>query len=205
MPRRHPAEQREPVGLPDVVKRIAVAALMITLSACGSEETVAEHTSLTPTTEPVPSTRNIITEGVHDKRVGQPGGFGCGDGPDAVCDALFTVTAIERNPPCPGASASAGKLLLRIDVDVEASATFQFAVPEKALLLANWAVETGDGALHDLVMVDACSTDAGVFVRPLVPATHPRDSVVVVAPSRATWLWLKYENTAYRWPVRPPV
>jgi hypothetical protein len=187
------------------VKRIALVALMFTLAACGGEETVAERTSLTPTTEPVPSTRNIITEGLHEKRVGQPGGFGCGDGQDAVCDTLFTVTAIERNPPCDAAAPPAGKMLLRIDVDVEASSPFQYSAPATTLLLANWVVQTGDGTVYDLQMVEACSPDAGVFVRPLVPATHPRDSVVVVAPSRATWLWLKYENTAYRWPVRPPV
>lgn len=178
---------------------------MFTLAACGGGQTVAERTSLTSTTEPVPSTRNIITEGIHDKRVGQPGGFGCGDGPDAVCDALFTVTAIDRNPPCNADAPPAGTLMLRIEVDVEASATFQFPEPETTLRLANWAVETDDGVLHDLQMVEACSPDAGVFVRPLVPAIDARDSVVVVVPSRAAWLWLKYENTAYRWPVRPPV
>jgi hypothetical protein len=28
---------------------------------------------------------------------------------------------------------------------------------------------------------------------------------VVIAPTAATWLWMEYEKTAYRWPVRPPV
>jgi hypothetical protein len=187
------------------MKLVLTAALMFALAACGGEQTVAEPAPTTATTEPVPSTRNIITEGIHDKRVGQPGGFGCGTGSGAVCDTTFTVTAIERNPPCPADQPPAGTQLLRIEVDVEASATFQYPVTETALLLANWAVETGDGVLHDLRMVDACSPGPGVFVQPLTPAVHARDSVVVVAPARTTWLWLRYENTAYRWGVRPPV
>jgi hypothetical protein len=44
-----------------------------------------------------------------------------------------------------------------------------------------------------------------VFAEPLAPATHPRDSVVVFAPTAATFLWLEYEKTGYCWPVRPPI
>jgi hypothetical protein len=58
---------------------------------------------------------------------------------------------------------------------------------------------------YDLQKVDGCSPDPAVFVGPLAPAAHPRDSVVVIAPTAATWLWLEYGKTAYRWPVRPPV
>jgi len=115
------------------------------------------------------------------------------------------VTAIELDPLCP-AAAPAGKRLLRFEVDAQASQAFQFTPPATALLLDNWAVETDDGALHqDLQVVDACSPDSGVFIRPIAAGSHPRDSVVVIAPSRATWLWLQYEKTPYRWPVRPPV
>ena len=189
------------------MRRLVVWAALL-LAACGGEHTAAEPapaSSRTAPTEPVPSTRNIITEGVHDKRVGQPGGFGCGDGPDAVCDVTFTVTAVELNPPCPVAPPS-GSRMLRIEVDVKAPLAFQYGPPVAALQLSHWAIETADGSVQsNLQMVDACSPDPGVFVAPLVPATHPRDSVVVIAPTAATWLWMKYEQTAYRWPVRPPV
>ncbi|HEX2400787.1 MAG TPA: hypothetical protein VHJ79_12520 [Mycobacterium sp.] len=188
------------------MRRLAVAAVLMLVAACGSEQPVAETSPSTPTTEPIPSTRNIITEGLHDKRVGQPGGFGCGEGPDAVCDVTFTVTAIEQNPPCPGGILPAGKRLLRIEVDAQAPLEYQYEPPPTALMLSHWALETADGAMHyDLQMVDACSPRPGVFAGPLAPATHPRDSVVVIAPSQVTFLWLGYEKTAYRWPVRPPI
>lgn len=188
------------------MRRIALAALLILITACG-EQTVADPTPTTATTEPTPTSRNITTEGIHDKRVGQPGGFGCGEGPDAACDVLFTVTAIELNPPCPGVTPQAGQRLLRVEVDAAASLRFQYAVPRTALMLVHWAIETDNGDVQrDLRAVDACSPHQGVFAAPLEPGTHPRDSVVVFAPSRATWLWLEYEETAtYRWPVRPPV
>jgi hypothetical protein len=188
-----------------MMKSVALGALVFTLSACGSTAPPAAEQASTPTTEPVPTSRNIITEGVHDKRVGQPGGFGCGAGPDATCDTTFTVTAIELNPPCAEAAPPTQRLL-RIEVDVEAAVAFQYEQPETALTLRNWAVETPGGAMHyDLKMIDQCSPDPGVFVGDLVPGTHPRDSVVIVAPETATWLWLGYEQTAYRWPIRPPV
>jgi len=155
------------------MRRLVVGAALL-LASCGGEHTAAEPapaSSRTATTEPVPSTRNIITEGVHDKRVGQP-----------------------------------GIRMLRIEVDVKAPLAFQCGPPVTALQLSHWAIETADGSVQsNLQMVDACSPDPGVFVAPLVPATHPRDSVVVIAPTAATWLWMKYEQTAYRWPVRPPV
>jgi hypothetical protein len=66
-----------------MMRRCAIAAVLVLVAACGSEQTTAESPT-TPTTEPTPSTRNIITEGLHDKRVGQPGGFGCGEGANAV-------------------------------------------------------------------------------------------------------------------------
>jgi hypothetical protein len=177
------------------------------VAGCGGEQTAAgPASSKTATTEPTPSTRNIITEGIHDKRVGQPGGFGCGEGPDAVCDVTFTVTAIDLNAPCPGVTPPAGNRLLRIEVDAQAPLTFHYEPPATALMLSHWAFETANGAMqYDLKMVDACSPDPGVFVGPLAPATHPRDSVVVIAPTDATFLWMEYEKTAYRWPVRPPV
>jgi hypothetical protein len=187
------------------VKRLVVGAVLL-LAACGGEQQAAEPASSpTATTEPTPSKRNIITEGVHDKRVGQPGGFGCGDGPDAVCDVTFTVTALELNPPCPVAPPS-GMRLLRIEVDAKAPLAFRYQPPATALELSHWSIEKADGdTQYDLQMVDACSPDPGVFVGPLAPAGHPRDSVVVIAPNAATWLWMDYEKTAYRWPLRPPV
>jgi hypothetical protein len=160
---------------------------------------------ITATTEPAPSSRNIVTEGVIDKRVGQPGGLGCGEGDDAVCDVVFTVTALEQDPKCPGVSAPAGMRLLRIEVDAEAAAPFQFEQPPTALLLAHWDVETDDGARHPLRRVDACSPDAGVFAETLAAGAHPRDSVVVEAPKRATFLWLQYFQTTWRWSRRAPV
>lgn len=188
------------------MKRLGFAALLFLVAACTGGQPVAENSPSTPTTEPIPSTRNIITEGLHDKRVGQPGGFGCGEGPDAVCDVTFTVTAIEQDPPCPGGILPAGKRLLRIEVDAQAPMASQYEPPPTALMLSHWALETADGAMHyDLQMVDACSPRPGVFAGPLAPATHPRDSVVVIAPSQVTFLWLGYEKTAYRWPVRPPI
>jgi hypothetical protein len=188
------------------MRRLTFAALLFLVAACGGEQMAADPaSSKTATTEPTPSTRNIITEGIHDKRVGQPGGFGCGEGPDAVCDVTFTVTAIEQNPPCRVAPPS-GTRMLRIEVDAQAPLAFQYEPPATALMLSNWAIETADGAMHyDLQMVDKCRPHPGVFTGPLVPATHPRDSVVVIAPTAATFLWLEYEKTAYRWPVRPPV
>ncbi len=189
------------------MRRLAFGAMLLIVGACGGEQTAAgpAASSRTATTEPIPSTRNIITEGVHDKRVGQPGGFGCGDDPDAVCDVTFTVTAVELNPPCPVAPPP-GSRLLRIEVDAQAPLAFQYEPPVTAMQLSHWAIETADGNMqYNLQMVDACSPDPGVFVGSLVPATHPRDSVVVIAPTAATWLWMEYEKTAYRWPVRPPV
>lgn len=187
------------------MRRLGSAAILVLIAGCGGQQPVAETSSTTATTEPIPSTRNIITEGLHDKRVGQPGGFGCGDGPDAVCDVTFTVTAIDQNPLCPGVLPPSGKQLLRIEVDAEAPRPFQYEPSATALMLAHWATESGDGVLQNLEMVNACSPDAGAFVGPLAPATHPRDSAVVIAPRGATFLWLEYEKTAYRWPVRPPV
>jgi hypothetical protein len=188
------------------MRRLAFATVLLLVAACGGEQTAVDQaSSKTATTEPTPSTRNIITEGIHDKRVGQPGGFGCGEGPDAICDVTFTVTAIDQNPPCPVAP-PAGMRLLRIEVDAKAPVAFQYEPPVTALMLSHWAIETADSTMqYDLQMVDACSPDPGVFVGPLAPATHPRDSMVVIAPTRATWLWMEYEKTAYRWPVRPPV
>jgi hypothetical protein len=78
--------------------------------------------------------------------------------------------------------------------------------PATALMLSHWALETPDGAMrYGVQMVDKCSPHPGVFTGPLAPAAHPRDSVVVLAPTDATLLWLEYEKTAYRWPLRPPV
>jgi hypothetical protein len=176
-----------------MVRRLAFGALVFLVAACGGEQATAVKEPSTATTETTPSTKNIITEGIHDKRVGQPGGFGCGDGPDAECDVLFTVTAIDQNPPCPGGSA-------------QAAPRFQFEPSATALMLSQWALESPGGAMdHDLQLIDACSPHPGVFTAPLAPAAHIRDSVVVIAPAAATFLWLQYENTAYRWPVRPPI
>jgi hypothetical protein len=143
--------------------RLVLAAGLLVLAACGSEQAAPDQSQsrsmITATTEPAPSSRNIVTEGVIDKRVGQPGGLGCGEGDDAVCDVVFTVTALEQDPKCPGVSAPAGMRLLRIEVDAEAAAPFQFEQPPTALLLAHWDVETDDGARHPLRRVDACSPD----------------------------------------------
>jgi hypothetical protein len=112
--------------------------MLLLVAACGGEQTAAEPaaSSRTATTEPIPSTRNIITEGVHDKRVGQPGGFGCGDRPDAVCDVTFTVTAVELNPPCPVVPPS-GSRMLRVEVDARAPLAFQYEPPMTALQLSH--------------------------------------------------------------------
>ncbi|MDT5018423.1 MAG: hypothetical protein QOD39_4583, partial [Mycobacterium sp.] len=116
------------------MKHPAAVAVLVLVAACGSEPSVAERAPTTATTEPTPTSRNIITEGIHDKRVGQPGGFGCGDGRDAVCDVTFTVTAIEQDPPCPNASTPAGSRLLRIEVDAGAPLAFQHDPPATALM-----------------------------------------------------------------------
>ena len=137
--------------------------------------------------------RNVVTEGIHDKRVGQPGGFGCGDGPDAVCDVTFTVTAIEQNPPCPGAPPS-GMRLLRIEVDAQAPLAFQYEPPATALLLSHWAIETADGKMqYNLQMVDACSPDPGVFVGPLPP---------LPIPATAWWSSRRPAPPGYGWNMR---
>jgi hypothetical protein len=184
----------------------AYAVVVLLASACGGGPGTAERAEATATTEAAPTSRNIITEGVHDKRVGQPGGFGCGDGPDPVCDVTFTVTAIEQNPPCPGIDPPSGKELMRIEVDAQASPAIRHRQAVRALELSHWAVETADGTLHrDLQLVRDCSPDPWLFVGPLAPGTHPRDSVVVVVPGQVTFLWMDYEKTAYRWPVRPPI
>ena len=94
--------------------------------------------------------------------------------------------------------------MLRIEVDAKAPLAFQYGPPVTALQLSHWAVETADGTTQsNLQMVDACSPDPGVFLAPLVPATHPRDSVVVIAPTAATWL----PRTAVRGPrsIRSPM
>ena len=190
----------------EMVSRLAFGALLLLVAACGGEQPTAVKPSSTATTETTPSTKNIITEGIHDKRVGQPGGFGCGEGPDAQCDVLFTVTAIDQNPPCRGGSPPPNRRLLRIEVDAQASQTFQFEPSATALTLSHWALESPDGARDEhLQTVNACNPRPDVFTAPLAPAAHVRDSVVVIAPAAATFLWLKYEKTAYRWPVRPPV
>ena len=96
--------------------------------------------------------------------------------------------------------------LLRIEVDAQAPLVFKYQPPAAAVMLSHWALETADGAMHyDLQIVDKCSPHPGVFTEPLAPATHPRDSVVVFAPTAATFLWLEYETTGYCWPVRPPI
>jgi hypothetical protein len=107
---------------------------------------------------------------------------------------------------CRGVTPQAGMRLLRIEVDAQAPLAFQYQPPATALMLSHWAIETADGAMHyDLQIVDKCSPHPGVFTGPLAPATHPCDSVVVFAATAATFLWLEYEKTEYRWPVRPPV
>jgi hypothetical protein len=118
------------------MRRLAFAALLFLVAACGGEQMAADPAS------------------------------------------SKTATTIEQDLTCRGVTPPAGMRLLRI----------------------------ADGAMHyDLQMVDKCSPHPGVFTGPLAPATHPRDSVVVFAPTAATFLWLEYEKTAYRWPVRPPV
>jgi hypothetical protein len=152
------------------MRRLVFGAVLLLVAACGGEQTAADPAApTTTTTEPTPSTRNIITEGIHDKRVGQPGG--CGEGTDAVCVVTFAVTAVELNPPCPVAPPSDSRLL-RIEVDAQAPVTFQYEPPVTALQLSHWAIETADGKMqYALQMVDACSPDPGVFVGPLVLAT----------------------------------
>ena len=74
--------------------------------------------------------------------------------------------------------------LLRIEVDAQAPLAFKYQPPAAAVMLSHWALETADGAKHyDLQIVDKCSPHPGVFTEPLAPATHPRDSVVVFAPT----------------------
>jgi hypothetical protein len=115
-------------------------------------------------------------------------------------------TATTETTPCQGGSPPPNRRLLRIEVDAQASQTFQFEPSATALTLSHWALESPDGARDEhLQIVNACSPRPGVFTAPLAPAAHVRDSVVVIAPAAATFLWLKYEKTAYRWPVRPPV
>ncbi len=82
------------------MRRLAFATLLFLVAACGGEQMAADPASS--------KTRNIITEGIHDERVGQPGGFGCGEGPDAVCDVVFTVTAIEQDLMCRGVPPAGG-------------------------------------------------------------------------------------------------
>ena len=130
------------------MRRLVFAAMLSLVAGCGGEQTAADPApSPTATTEPTPSTRHIITEGIHDKRVGQPGGFGCGEGPDAVCDVTFTLTAIEQNPPCPVAPPP-GMRLLRIEVDAQAPTAFQHEPPATARMLSHWAIKTPDGKMQ---------------------------------------------------------
>ena len=50
------------------MRRLAFAALLFLVAACGGEQMAADPASS--------KTRNIFTEGIHDERVGQPGGLG---------------------------------------------------------------------------------------------------------------------------------
>ncbi|MCU1696368.1 MAG: hypothetical protein JWR34_2431 [Mycobacterium sp.] len=161
-----------------MAKRLVLAAGLLLVAACGSVQAAPDQSPpgwTIATTEPAPTSRNIVTEGVIDKRVGQPGGLGCGEGPDAICDVVFTVTALEQDPKCPGVSAPAGMRLLRIAIDAEAAAAFQFEQPPTALLLTHWDVETDDGARHPLgwstpvVRMPECSPNRWPLV--LIPAT----------------------------------
>jgi hypothetical protein len=192
-----------------MAKRFVLAAGLLLLAACGSDQAAPGQepsgSMIAATTEPAPTSRNIITEGVIDKRVGQPGGLGCGEGADAVCDVVFTVTALDQDTKCAGVATSTGMRLLRIEIDAEAAATYQHDQPPTALELTHWDVETDDGSRHRLQMVGACSPDPGVFAEPLAAGAHSRDSVVVEAPKRATFIWLQYLQTTWRWSVRAPM
>lgn len=78
------------------------------------------------------------SEGVIEKKIGQPAGLNCPEEPNLPCDLNFNLTAIQQNAPCGGESLGPDEQYLRFDVDAFSSDdTFEYADSGEGLLLSN--------------------------------------------------------------------
>ncbi len=145
------------------------------------------------------------SEGVIEKKIGEPAGLNCPQDPDKPCDLNFNVTAIQQDARC---SASAdrpgpGQQFLRFDIEAFSSnETFEFQDSADALLVQNWSVDGADGgSFHDLTDYPECGTGAVPFTGRLAPGEHARATVVVRAPKPATALRFSWQALMWEWPI----
>src|ERR1700759_3310873 len=98
---------------PATVRCVIAVMAFIALSGCGSRDAhEADGTSQTPSASraPVPSQAfgPNHSEGVIEKKIGEPAGLNCSQNPGAPCDLNFNVTAIQQDPRCPAAAEPPG-------------------------------------------------------------------------------------------------
>lgn len=159
----------------------------------------------TLTTSPIPSSPAVVDSGLIEKRVGEPGAIGCDGQQEPRCDVLFTVVALEWDPPCVGGSEPLpGRRYLRLEVDANATRKPHFAPTASALALSNWSAEASRGQAVQFVPMMGCSKDVGpIGPLALEPGFNIRGSVVLLIDADIQAILLKYKDTIFRWRVPP--
>jgi hypothetical protein len=192
---------------------VLAALAVIGVAGCGSggssktdmSSQASDDTSTTTrSTAPSQAFGPTHTEGVIEKKIGEPAGLNCPDDPKLPCDLNFTVTAIAQ-----GVSCDAGAEPLEPDqqflrFDTEAFSSQQtFALPNSAdaLLLANWSVDGVDGTVHDLISYSECGEGEAPVGKPVATGDRVRARIVVRAPKPAVRLRLSWLQLMWEWPV----
>jgi hypothetical protein len=189
---------------------VLAAAVLVTLSGCGSAHSPgADGSSQTSSARRPPTPSQAFgpnhSEGVIEKKIGEPAGLNCSDNPEEPCDLNFNVTAIQQDVRCSATAdlPGAGQQFLRFDVEAFSSyPAFEFAGSEDALLLQNWSVDGATGStMHNLTYYPECSDGAAPINARTVAGHHPHATVVVRAPKPATALRFSWFSLRWEWPI----
>jgi hypothetical protein len=194
---------------PTTARFVVAAMAVFALSGCGSGDAPeADGTNQTSSASraPVPSQAfgPNHSEGVIEKKIGEPAGLNCSENPEEPCDLNFNVTAIQQDARCTATAdlPGPGQQFLRFDIEAFSSyPTFGFRGSEDALLLQNWSVDGTDGTAHDLTYYPECSTGAAPIAGNMVAGERSRATVVVRAPKPATALRVSWMQLMWEWSI----
>jgi hypothetical protein len=191
------------------VRLVALAVITAGFApACSaSPQQAAESAAPTAPTTAVRQKPDVL-----QKQLGEKAGVGCppgsATGPTSDCDVEVAVTNITQDAQC---APRIGKPPLEPDeqlvrIDLEYRAAPQFIHPDSSpgsLLLQYWGIGTAEGVDNDLRPY--FSKDCLDQVKPLLPGTYGKKSVVVIGPRNATTLRLFQgsKGDGWEWDIPP--
>lgn len=148
-------------------------------------------------------------DGLHQKQVGETGGWGCSEDGDGACTITFAITNIET-VECEYPEIYQlrdGHSVIRIDLDVSTTQELQEDWTNQlgTLLLNQWSVTTPDGySTNNLPDKTGCvpNVEQTDF---LLPATKTRPTAVIEVPDDALELQLRPagmdDGGGWSWPL----